>query len=87
MKKRQTDLRVIPGVGEKTEKDLIRLGYPSLAALKQADPEEMYQRDQQMRGVPIDRCQLYVYRYAVHYAKHHQQNPAVKDLRWWNFKD
>lgn len=87
MKKWETDLRHIPGVGEKTEQDLIRLGYPTLKSLKQADPEALYQMDQQMRGVAIDRCQLYVYRFAVYFAQNYEQNPAVKDLRWWNFKD
>ena len=62
------ELRKIPGVGEKIEQDLIRLGYPKIASLKDANPEELYARDCAIRGVMIDRCQLYVYRCAVYYA-------------------
>lgn len=79
------ELRKIPGVGEKTEKDLIRLGYPSVSSLAGADPEEIYARDCAMRGMQIDRCQLYVYRCAVYFAK--EPNPDPEKLKWWNWKD
>lgn len=79
------ELRKIPGVGVKTEQDLIRLGYPTIASLKNADPEEIYRRDCEMRGMLIDRCQLYVYRCAVYYAG--TPNPASEKLKWWNWKD
>ena len=61
-----TELRKIPGVGKETEKDLIALGYPTMESLKNADPEEIYLRECAMKGVQIDRCQLYVYRCAVY---------------------
>ena len=52
-----------------TEEDLIRLGYPTIESLKSADPEELYRRDCEITGTLIDRCQLYVYRCAVYFAK------------------
>ncbi len=77
-------LRAIPGVGPGIEQDLIRLGYPTVESLRDADPEEIYARDCASRG-PVDRCMLYVYRCAVYYASHELHNPAL--LRWWNWKD
>ena len=41
----KTELQRIPGVGKATEADLIRLGYPTIASLRGADPEELYKRD------------------------------------------
>ena len=67
---------MIPGVGPSIEQDLIRLGYPTVESLRDADPEEIYTRDCASRG-PVDRGMLYVYRCAVY--------PAL--LRWWNWKD
>ena len=81
----KTDLRNITGVGKETEKDLIRLGYTSIASLKDADPEELYARDCRERGIQIDRCQLYVYRCAVYYASNEMHDP--EKLKWWNHKD
>ncbi len=78
-------LRQIPWVGKKTEQDLIRLGYPTIASLKGANPEEIYQKDCLMRGVQIDRCQLYVYRCAVYFAS--AEKPEPEKLKWWNWKD
>ena len=78
-------LRVIPGVGVQTEKDLQALGYHSVAALKGQKPEEIYTRDCLRRGVQINRCQLYVYRLAVYYADHEEHEP--EKLKWWYWKD
>ena len=81
----KSELRRIPGVGEKTEQDLIRLGYTTTQSLSGADPEEMYARDCIMRGFQVDRCQLYVYRCAVYYAS--TEDPEPKRLKWWQWKD
>lgn len=35
----KTDLRTIPGVGAQNERDLIALGYDSVASLAGEDPE------------------------------------------------
>ena len=80
-----SELRKIPGVGVKTEQDLIRLGYKTIASLQDADPEQLYERDCEERGFRIDRCQLYVYRCAVYYASN--PNPKPEKCKWWNWKD
>lgn len=79
------DLRTIPGVGKETEKDLVMLGYNSVSSLKGVNPEELYERECIMRGVKIDRCQLYVYRCAVYFAE--TENPEPEKLKWWYWKD
>jgi len=81
----KTELRKIPGVGPQTEKDLIRLGYSTIASLRKADPEELYARDCLERGCTIDRCQLYVYRCAVYFAQ--TEHPEPEKLKWWYWKD
>lgn len=63
------ELRKIPGVGKEIEKDLIELGINSIDDLKGRDPQELYDRECMMKGVKIDRCQLYVYRLAVYFAE------------------
>lgn len=81
----KTDLQKIPYVEKETEKDLLLLGFDSIASLKGADPEKMYERECQLKGVQIDRCQLYVYRMAVYYAEHETHEP--EKLKWWYWKD
>ena len=80
-----TDLQKIPYVGKETEQDLLLLGFGSIASLKGADPEAMYQKECALKGVKIDRCQLYVYRMAVYYAENEVHDP--EKLKWWNWKD
>ena len=81
----RTDLRRIPGVGPRTEEDLIRLGHTTVESLRDVDPEALYERDCALRGCRIDRCQLYVYRCAVYFAS--TENPDPEKLKWWNWKD
>ena len=79
------DLQEIPGVGKKTKEDLLALGYTCVEDLVGADPEEIYLKDCNKRGVMIDRCQLYVYRLAVYYANNQSYEPDK--LKWWYWKD
>ncbi|MBU5450550.1 helix-hairpin-helix domain-containing protein [Acetivibrio sp. MSJd-27] len=81
----KTDLQNIPGVGRKTEEDLIALGYTTIDSLKGQNPEEIYQRDCARRGFIIDRCQLYVYRCAVYFAE--TKYPDPEKCKWWYWKD
>jgi hypothetical protein len=78
-------LQVIPGVGPSMARDLLDLGYADVATLKGQDPEVMYRHLMELRGGPVDRCVLYVFRCAVYYASHQQHDPEL--LRWWNWKD
>ena len=81
----KTDLQKIPYVGKATEQDLLLLGFDSIASLKGADPIAMYQKECELKGVKVDRCQLYVYRMAVYYAENEVHDP--EKLKWWNWKD
>ena len=81
----KTELRKIPGVGEKTEQDLIALGYTTVDSLKGQDPEELYARECLLKGYPVDRRQLYIYRCAVYFAQ--TEHPDPEKLKWWNWKD
>lgn len=80
-----SELRKIPGVGKETEQDLIKLGYTTMESLKNADPEEMYARECAMRGVMVDRCQLYVYRCVVYCCS--TEDPEPEKCKWWYWKD
>ncbi len=82
---RETDLQQIPYVGKRTEEALRMLGFDSIASLRGADPQEIYERECLMTGLKIDRCQLYVYRMAVYYAENDIHDPAK--LKWWAWKD
>jgi hypothetical protein len=78
-------LQVIPSIGPSMAVDLIDLGYRSVSDLKGEDPEAMYARLCRLRGRPVDRCVLYVFRCAVYFAG--TKNPEPELLKWWNWKD
>ena len=80
-----SDLRQVPGIGAKKEQELISLGYPDLASLKTADPDELYLRLCAEKGEQMDKCVLYAFRCAVAYARDPAPNPA--EYRWWYFCD
>lgn len=79
------DLRMVPGIGAKKEKELIELGYGSLEALKNADPDELYVKACLKEGWQLDKCVLYAFRCAVAFAKDPAPNPD--NYRWWYFCD
>jgi hypothetical protein len=81
---RQSELEDIPGVGTKIARDLRDLGLNSVKDLQGQNPEELYSRLMALRGCPVDRCVLYVFRCAVYYARN-GRNPDK--LKWWNWKD
>ena len=80
-----SDLRLVPGIGAKKEKELMELGIHSLEELKDADPEELYFRASLNNGVQLDKCVLYAFRCAVAFAK--DPSPDPDDYRWWYFCD
>ncbi|MGI6665348.1 MAG: helix-hairpin-helix domain-containing protein [Christensenellaceae bacterium] len=82
----KSDLREIPGVGIKMEASLQKLGYTTIASLKNADPEEMYEKDALLHGEKRDACVLYVYRLAVYYASTEEKKREPEKLKWWNWK-
>jgi nucleotidyltransferase/DNA polymerase involved in DNA repair len=79
------DLRRAPGVGPATAADLYELGLRSLDDVAAADPQELYDRLCSLAGTRLDRCVLYVFRCAHHFATHDEHDPEL--LKWWNWKD
>ena len=80
-----TDLRFVPGIGAKKEKELVELGYDSLEKLKGADPDDIYMKLGEKHGILPDKCVLYAVRCAVAYANDPAPNPD--NYRWWFFCD
>ena len=81
---RSEDLESIPGVGKSIAADLRRLGFPTVSALRTADPERMYQRLCAITGTRQDPCVLYVFRCAVYFASRRRHQREL--LKWWNWK-
>lgn len=79
------ELLCIPGVGKSIRGDLEELGYETISSLIGADPQEMYAKHCQIKGMKVDRCVLYVFRCAVYFAT--EENPDPEKLKWWNWKD
>ena len=77
--------QVIPGVGKSISRDLLDLGFSSLAELASADPEHMYRDLTELRGQNMDPCVLYVFRCAVYCADSETYDPEL--LKWWNWKE
>lgn len=80
-----SDLRNVPGIGAKKERELIELGYDCLAKLKGANPEKIYLQLSEKNGIPPDKCVLYAIRCAVAYANDPAPDPSK--YRWWFFCD
>ena len=78
-------LRTLPGVGPSIARDLWELGIREPGDLAGRDPGQAYEELCALRGQRIDRCLLYVFRCAVHFAETGETNP--KKLRWWYWKD
>jgi hypothetical protein len=78
-------LQAIPNVGPQTAEDLWRLGIRRREDLRGQDPQAMYERLCRLKGLRIDRCQLYVFRSVVYYAT--RKAPRAELLKWWAWKD
>ena len=81
-----TDLTKIPGIGKKMAERLTNIGYPNIESLKGQDAQDLYNKDCIERGTKVDRCVLFCYRLAVHYADNDGQLPPDKQ-NWWTWKD
>ena len=82
----KSELTKIPGIGNKMAGHLIKAGFPTVESLIGKSPDEVYAADCAAQGAAVDRCALYCYRLAVHYAEHGGQLPPDKQ-NWWNWKD
>ena len=81
----QSDLTTIPGVGPNMADRLNALGIERVDDLKGKDPEALYEQECLLQGRMVDRCVLYVYRLAVAYAEGRIERPEQR--KWWNWKD
>jgi len=81
----KTDLIKMPNVGEATKQSLINVGITCVEDLVGKNPQELYEMDCKVKGVKVDRCQLYLFRMAVFYAEN--RNIDESKLKWWDFKD
>jgi hypothetical protein len=79
------ELQTIPGVGRKTAEDFWQMGIHSVRDLSGKNPERLYKNLCAKKKTSIDRCMLYVFRYAVYYASTKRHNAEL--LKWWNWKD
>lgn len=79
------NLQAIPGVGPTIARDLIALGIHSVSDLRKKNPEVLYEEHCIQKGLPVDRCLLYVFRCAVYYASTRRPQPDL--LKWWNWKN
>lgn len=83
---KKSALEIIPGVGKSMAADLESLGIREVSDLSGRDPEELYERLKALSGGKLDRCVLYVFRCAVHFAENPKPaNPEL--LKWWNWSD
>lgn len=78
------ELLSVPGIGPSICADLHRIGVNRVSDLRLSDPEDLYDRLCAARGTQVDRCELYVFRCAVYYAKNEKHDPEL--LKWWNWK-
>ena len=80
-KKTVHPFRKLPNVGVQTEQDL----YTSIESLKGVKADDLYQKECDLRGCSIDRCQLYLYRALEYYIN--SENPDIEKCKWWYWKD
>ncbi len=79
------DLQTIPGVGKSIAGDFFNVGIRRVSDLKNADPEELYERMNKFYQVKQDVCLLYVMRCAVYFASN--ENHDQDKLNWWYWKN
>ncbi len=78
-----TTLQELPGVGQSIADDYSRIGITSPEQLREADPEELFDRLELLDG-PTDRCVLYVFRCARYAVSTSEPDPSLLD--WWAWK-
>ncbi|VAX19760.1 hypothetical protein MNBD_NITROSPINAE04-898 [hydrothermal vent metagenome] len=78
------DLKQIPGIGPKLAEMLWNINIRSVRQLKGRNPEKLYEKLCDYKGVKVDPCVLYVFRCAVYYASEDRHDPKL--LKWWNWK-
>lgn len=86
MSRNKDDLKLtaLPGIGPRIGKYLNDMGFYRVGDLKGQNAEELYERNNIIRGFEDDPCFLYVFRMAIHFAEHDVQDP--EELLWWKWR-
>ena len=74
------DFQKIPGVGKAIAHDLWNLGFRSVSELKDKNPEKLYLELCEFQGCKVDRCMLYVFRYAIYFASNERHEKELLKL-------
>lgn len=69
------ELQTLYNVGPATAKRLLSVGIKTVAQMKRANPEKLYEKLKAKEGGVLDRCVLY------------QVRGAILDIPWWECKD
>jgi hypothetical protein len=75
----------IPGIGSALARELHSIGITEVQDLIDRDPQDLYLQLCDKKGMPVDRCVLYVFRCAVYFATVSPRDPEL--LKWWNWKE
>jgi hypothetical protein len=78
-------LQRIPSIGPSLAADLRLLGIAEIADLRERNPLQMFEQLCERTGAQQDRCVLYTFRCAVHYANTLQDTGEL--ACWWNWKN
>lgn len=81
------DFLRIPGVGKTIAKDLMHLGFKSVAELKGQHAETLYVLHNDLRGEVQDICMLYTFRCAIYFAETPPSKQEKEKLKWWYWMD
>ena len=81
----RSPLEQIPCVSRETVRDLEELGFHTRDELADGDPESMFRNLERLRGGPLSRDILAIFRCAVYSAV--EDHPEEEKLRWWNWRD
>lgn len=80
------DLRVtdLPGIGPRLGKYMNDIGLYRVGDLKGRSAEELYAKNNLVRGFVDDPCFLYVFRMAIYFAENEVHDP--EKLKWWTWR-
>jgi hypothetical protein len=81
------NLQKIPGVGESIARDFLDIGIKNVTEPKGKNPEKLYQKTCDKRGVKVDRCILYFCRETVYFTETAKNKRDSEKLKWWKWKD
>lgn len=73
------ELLNLTNVGPATAQDFLDLGFTSLDEIKRADPDDLYERLNEHKGVVTDPCCRDVFASVIHNLK------TGEHRKWWEF--